>query len=90
MPPGRRIWFSPDCDKAAERLGGYRRVDRSLDAFWDGLSRDPYGFPKIETDWFSIRYIITESIGTIPSLIWFFTIESGDVTLTHVEEHETY
>jgi len=76
MPPGqRRIFFSADCDEAAERLGGYERIDGTLDGVLDALQRNPYGFPHAETDWFSFRYAVTKPIAGVPALVWFFTID---------------
>jgi hypothetical protein len=89
---GRRgIFFSRRCDAAAEILGGYRRIDEALDAVWDALSRNPYGLPKCECDWFSARYIVTKPYGDAPALVWLIIIEpSGDVIIDHVEEYEDY
>lgn len=90
MPPQRRIIFSHECDAAAERIGGYKRIDPSLDPVLDALARNPYGFPMQQSDWFDFRYIVTKPIDDCPALIWTFTIENGDVTLRHVEEDEAY
>ena len=90
MPSGRRIFFSHECDAAAQKLGGYARIDKSLDAFWDGLHKNPYGFPKFESDWFSVRYIITRPMPGLPSLVWSFTISGKDIEIVHVEEFERY
>jgi len=44
--PGRRIIFDPDCDIAATALGGYQRIGRSLDGYWDSLLLAPRDFPR--------------------------------------------
>lgn len=91
MPRGRRIFFSQNCDEAAERIGGYKRLDDSLIPIFDALEKNPYGFPSIESDWFSARYIVTEPFLNSPALVWLFYIEpSGDVVLDDVEEFEPY
>lgn len=90
MPAKRNVFFSHDCDKAAEVIGGYLRIDKTLDSFWDGLHRNPYGFPKLESDWFSVRYIITKPMPGVPSLVWNFIISGQDVEIVHVEEFERY
>ena len=90
MPADRRIYFSAECDEAARRLGGYAAIDRSLDAFWDGLLRNPYGFPKFESDWISFRYVITKPIPGVPPLVWTFTIASDEIVLQFVEEFSGY
>ncbi len=84
------ISFSSDCNKAAESLGGYIRIDKTLDAFWDGLHKNPHGFPKFESDWVSIRYIITKSMPGVESLVWFFVIGADDVEIVHVEAFDPY
>lgn len=90
MALNRRVFFSKDCDEAARLLGGYTRIDKTLDAFWDGLHRNPYGFPTYESDWFNIRYITTKPMPGVPPLVWVFRIEGNDVELVHVEEFEVY
>jgi hypothetical protein len=91
MPSGRSIVFSKACDDAAEKIGGYRRIDASLDAIWDPLVRNPYGFPSIQSDWYSARYIVTKPFGQVPALVWVFTIEQGGhVTIEHVELYDGY
>ena len=89
MPP-RRIFFSKECDADAAALGGYQRIDPSLEAAWDGLFRNPYEFSRVECDWFSARYVVTKPIKDLPPLCWWFVIADGDVTLVHVEEYEGY
>jgi hypothetical protein len=86
----RKIVFSHECDRCAERLGGYEAIDRTLDGYWDALMRDPYQFSMIESDWFSARHIVTKPIGDVPPLVWLFVINDGDVTIYHVEEYEGY
>jgi hypothetical protein len=85
-----RVVFSADCDKAAEAIGGYGRIDKSLDASWDGLHTNPHGFPIYESDWFSVRYILTRPMPGIPPLLWTFRIFRDEVELLHVEEFERY
>ena len=87
----RKIFFSDECESAASRLGGYERIESCLDAIWDALIRNPYGFPQIESDWFSARYIVTKSFQGVPALLWIFTIGAeGEVVINHVEEYENY
>jgi hypothetical protein len=91
MYGSRRIFFSKECDAAALLVGGYERIDCSLDAIWDALLRNPYGFPKIECDWFSARYIVTKPFMDSPALVWIFVIElDGDVIIDNVEEYQNY
>ena len=86
-----RIIFSPECDAAAAALEGYERIDRSLDAMWEALSRNPEGFDLIDVDEFSTRYVITTKMHGVPALVWLFSIEeSGDIIFTHVETYQGY
>lgn len=89
---GRRIFFTPECDIAAEKLGGYARLDPALDAFWDGLHRNPFGFDVIETEWtHQERFVVTKAFDDCPKLVWLFAIlEDRSVEITHVEEYEGY
>ena len=85
----RQIIFSKDFDKAVEKIGGYRVADEALEVVIDGLRLNPYGFPKFENDWTSFRYVITNPVGTAPSLLFIFQVLSDkDVELTHVEIFE--
>ena len=77
MSQRRKIILSAACDASATRFGGYEAIDRALDSILDALSRNPYGFRTIESDWFSFRYAVTKQIGSIPSLVWLFRIEGG-------------
>ena len=87
----REIIYSKVFDEAVETLGGYRAVDKALDAIIDGLMRNPYAFPKYENDFVSFRYIITKPIENMSSLAVTFSIgKDGKVTLEHVEENEKY
>lgn len=87
----RSIINAPSCDIAAEALGGYERIDCSLDAATQGLMINPYSFPTIESDFYSARYVRTKPIRDVPSLVWVFEIDANnDVVLKHVEEYETY
>ena len=87
----RRILFDPDCDKAAETLGGYERLDASLSAYYSALIIEPKGFPRIESEWGSVRYIRTKPVATCPALVWWFIIEgNGDVVIVYVEEYDGY
>ena len=91
MATGRQIFFSANCDEAALNVGGYERIDLSLIAIFDALDRNPYGFPRVESDWFSARYIVTKPFLDTPPLVWLFYIEpTGDVVLDHAEEFENY
>jgi len=88
---GRGIWFSPECEQAANEIGGFQFIDCSLDAFWDSLQKDPHGFPSIKSQMYSAKFIVTKPIANVPPLVWLFTIAlNGDVTLTHVEIYESY
>jgi len=74
--PGRRIIFDPDCDIAATALGGYQRIGRSLDGYWDSLLLAPREFPIVDTLGGSLRYIRTKKIGDdVPELLWYFVID---------------
>jgi len=88
----RRILFSAECEVAAGRIGGFHRIDESLTAgIYDALNRNPYGFPMLESDWFSARVIATKPFRSTPALVWLFVIdENKDVVITHVEEFEGY
>lgn len=82
----RTVIFSETFDQCVEGLGGYRAIDRALEAVIDGLSRNPFAFNKFETDDFSFRYATTKRIGDIPELYVIFTIDpEKTVTLHHVE-----
>lgn len=87
----REIIYSKDFDKAVDKLGGYRSVDRAIDTVLDGLRRDPYGFNKFENDHLSFRYAITKPIEEMPALAVVFVINTQkDVILEHVEEYQDY
>jgi hypothetical protein len=87
----RSIIFSPLCDIAATALGGYERIDVSLEAVMQGLMVNPYGFRLIESDFYQARYLVTNPIRDLPSLVWVFTIDpENNVILTHVEEFQDY
>ncbi len=87
----RAIFFSAQCDECAHRLGGYQRIDPALDAVWDVLIRNPYALPRVESDWYSARYISTKPFRGVPALVWTIEIqENGDVLIDHVEEFEDY
>jgi hypothetical protein len=87
--PSRQIIFDSDCDVAAKALGGYERIDRSLDGSWQSLLLEPREFPIVETLGGSVRYIRTKKISNgVPELLWYFIIdEKEDVILVHVEEY---
>ena len=89
---GRRsIFFSKQCDACAQSLGGYQRIDSSLDAVWDALLRSPHNLPRVETDWYAARYVTTIPFKGSPALLWTFEIQTnGDVVIDHVEEFEGY
>lgn len=88
----RRIMFSTQCDDAAIILGGYIAIDEALSSgIYDALTRNPYAFPKVESDWFSARYISTKPFGNTKALVWLFTIDAvGDVVIEYVEVFEAY
>jgi hypothetical protein len=83
----RLIIEGPYFAKCVEELGGYRAVDRALEAVIDGLVNNPYGFPLVENDWCHIRYARTKTIeGYIPTLLVAFVIdENGNVILEWIE-----
>lgn len=84
----RQIIWSAEFSEGVSRLGGARAVDAALEPIIDGLSRNPYGFDKIENDWTSFRYIRTKPIGdTVPALIIAFTIDTNkNVVLEWIDE----
>jgi hypothetical protein len=84
--------FSKACDLAAEKLGGYKRIDDAVDPLWDALLHNPLGFENVETGlWFSARFATTKPFGRVPALAWIVLVdEDGDVTIDHVEEYEGY
>jgi len=91
MSARRQIRYWNDCDAAAERSGGYQRIDDSLNAVWDVLCNNPYQLPQIQSDWYNARYVLTKPSGDAPALVWVVTIDSnGDVQIEHVEEAEDY
>lgn len=90
---GRRsILFDDECNLSAEALGGYASIDESLTSgIYDALDRNPWGFPVVESDWFSARYIVTKPFRNTGALLWVFVIQTnGDVVIKHVEEYENY
>ncbi len=92
MQRRRRILFSAECESAAARIGGFQRIDESLAAgIYDALERNPYGFPLLESDWFTARMIATKPFRSMPALVWLFVIdENKDIVITHVQEFEDY
>ena len=88
----REIVFSIECSKAAESLGGFARLDPALAPIWDGLSRNPYGFETIQTDYSNVsRYVVTKRVRDIPALIWLFNVDdNGNVEIVYVEGFDEY
>ena len=87
----RAIFFSAQCDACARGFGGYERIDQALEAVCDALHRNPYALPRVESDWYSARYLITKAFQSVPALLWTIEIQSnGDVVIDHVEEHDDY
>jgi hypothetical protein len=87
----RAIIYDKSFDICIEELGGYLLLDPVIDGVIEGLSRNPYAFPKFESDYISFRYAITSKFGDIPPLVIIFRIEKdGSVTLEHVEENFEY
>jgi hypothetical protein len=85
----RNVRWERTCDLAVESLGGYEAIDEALFIYLDALERDPTKFPRVNTDWGSVRYIRTKPYGDTPELVWYFVIESnGDVAIAHVERYE--
>ena len=91
MPSGREIIETEEFKAAVDKLGGARFVDEALSTVMEALYRNPYGFPKWESDlaFLSFRWVRTTRIGPIPPLVFIFRIEKGTVYLEHVEEEET-
>lgn len=47
--------------------------------------------PRVESDWYSARYVETLSFNGVPPLLWTIDIQTnGDVVIDHVEEFEDY
>ena len=91
MARDRNIFYSKECDDAAECLGGYGRIDDALDAVWDVLRNNPYQLPQCQSDWFNARYLSTKPTGDAPALVWLITIQpDGDIVIDYVEEAEDY
>lgn len=91
MPAGREIVETKEFTAAVEKLGGARFVDEALSTIMEALVRNPYAFPKWESDldFLSFRWVRTNRIGPIPPLVFIFRIEKGGtVYLEHVEEEE--
>ena len=87
----RSIIYSPSCDIAADDLGGYVRIDASLEGAIQGLLVNPYSFPLIESDHYKARYVPTIPLGDLPSLVWLFYIDNeNNVIMFHVEEFQRY
>ncbi|ODA68111.1 hypothetical protein A7A08_01281 [Methyloligella halotolerans] len=85
----REIKESESFGAAVTALGGYRAIDKAMEAIVEGLYRNPFGFDSHQNDWCSFRYARTKRIDSIPPLIVIFTIEeNGDVVLQHVEEDD--
>ena len=87
----RQIIFQKAFDEAVEELGGYRHLDRAIDPVLDGLSRNPYVFHYIETEFTKFRYVITKPIEELPSYAIIFAITpDGDITLEDILENLNY
>ena len=85
----REIIEGKDFPNEVERIGGYRLIDEVLDPFIESLVRNPYGFPAVESDHFTLyRYVQTRSIeGRIPALVFAFTInDDKNVILEWIDE----
>jgi hypothetical protein len=87
---GRQIIETKEFTAAVEKLGGARFVDEALSTVMEALVRNPYAFPKWESDldFLSFRWVRTTRIGPIPPLVFIFRIEKETVYLEHVEEEE--
>ena len=87
----RQLIYTAEFDAAVDALGGYRAVDRAMEAIIDGLYRNPYAFHKFENDFMSFRYALTKPIDEMPSLVVVFNInQDKDVLLEHIEENPGY
>jgi hypothetical protein len=75
----RKIFFSKECDSAALAVGGYEKIDKTLDAIWDALLRNPYGFTQIECDWFSAGLSILSRLPTFRHLCGFLLFLQGEM-----------
>jgi len=86
---GRKIIHDPECDEAAKRLGGYEKIDPSLDTILEPLTSNPWGFDIVECAWGSVRVARTIARDECPALIWYFLLdEREDVILVNVEADE--
>ena len=91
MADGREIKFPANCDGAAKRLGGYVQISDALIPLFDVLRHNPQGCEKIGLDWNANRIFHTDTIGSIPALVWLFQIMiGGKVVVDHVEQFEEY
>lgn len=88
----REIRVSIECNECVERLGGWKAVDVAWSVVADAISRNPYACPLVEYDNVaSVRYIITDPIGTLPALVWSFEIENDRaISVRFLEEYEPY
>ena len=87
MTPARAIRFEPSCDRAAEALGGYAAMDEALFFWLEPLAIAPEAFPRIETEWGSVRVLRTMPWRGGKGLLWYFVLDrNGDVSVVHVQE----
>lgn len=84
----RQIIWSDTFSTGVEALGGAEAIDHALEPIIESLTRNPYGFEKIENDWTSFRVIRTKAIGfQVPALVIVFVIdEDKNVVLEWVDE----
>ena len=78
-----------EIDQAADAIGGYQRIDDSLDTILEPLTRNPRGFPTVECAWGSVRYARTKAVHECPPLLWYFLMDQQEnVVIVHVEIDE--
>lgn len=84
----RNIIWGHEFTQQVEKAGGARVVDEALAPIIDALMRNPYGFPKIETDYTSFRYARTEAVPGVlgPLTVVFVLDENKDVMLEWYDE----
>lgn len=88
----REIRVSTECNECVERRWGWRAVDVAWSVVADAIARNPYACHLVQYDNVaSVRYIITEPIGELPALVWWFEIENDRAILVRfLEEYEPY
>ncbi|MDB5659822.1 MAG: hypothetical protein JWS10_2437 [Cypionkella sp.] len=88
----RELTIDPRCEPEVELLGGWRLLDLAWLPVSDALMRNPYGCKIVECDFFyQIRYIVSESIGKCPALVWSFSIDANkNITIEDIQKYDPY